>query len=186
MKIYTKTGDDGSTSLFSGGRVPKNHLRVEAYGTIDELNSIIGIARSAHPSKKTDEMLEQIQTQLFHLGADLATPRDTKSDWVVRIEEQAILWLENSIDEMTQQLPELKNFILPGGCAAAAHLHLARTVCRRAERLVVTLTAQEDLGELVLKYLNRLSDWLFTLARYENMRQGVKEEKWSVSSSDDK
>lgn len=180
MKIYTKTGDDGTTALFSGGRVTKDHLRVEAYGTVDELNSVIGIARAHSPSRKTDILLEHIQKQLFHLGADLATPLDAKADWIIRITDADIEWLEQSIDEMTSDLSELKNFILPGGSLVGAHLHLARTIARRAERWAVRLSAQEAIGEQVIRYLNRLSDWLFTLARWENRRVGVKEEKWVV------
>jgi cob(I)alamin adenosyltransferase len=181
MKIYTKTGDDGTTSLFSGGRVSKTHLRVEAYGTVDELNSIVGVARAQQPQTQTDTWLAQIQRQLLHLGADLATPLDAKakSDWVVRMDADTVLWLENLIDEMTAQLPELKHFILPGGSPAAAQLHVARTVCRRAERIVVALQEQEAVGEQVLNYLNRLSDFLFTLARWENMQAGRQEDVWT-------
>jgi cob(I)alamin adenosyltransferase len=182
MKIYTKTGDDGTTSLFSGGRVSKAHLRVEAYGTIDELNSVLGAARAYNLSGKTMEWLEKVQTQLFHLGADLATPLDAKADWVVRMDAETIEWLETTIDHMAADLTPLKNFILPGGTPAAAHIHIARTICRRAERLAVTLAEQEAIGEHVLKYLNRLSDWLFTLARWENQQAGIPEEKWSVRS----
>lgn len=180
MKIYTKTGDTGTTSLFSGGRVPKTHLRVEAYGTVDELNSHLGVARAHQPSTQTDLWLERVQNQLFHLGADLATPLDAKAEWVVRMDNATITWLETSIDQMTAELPALKNFILPGGTLAAAQLHIARTVCRRAERLVVDLQAQEPLGDYALPYLNRLSDWLFTLARWENQHMGILEEKWTA------
>lgn len=180
MKIYTKTGDDGTTSLFSGGRVHKTHLRVEAYGTVDELNSIIGVARSHQPSKKTDENLENIQNKLFHLGADLATPLDAKADWVVRMDADSVSWLETSIDAMTADLPALKQFILPGGTLASAQLQVARTVCRRAERVALALSADEPIGEHVIKYLNRLSDWLFTIARWENLQAGITEDQWSV------
>jgi cob(I)alamin adenosyltransferase len=180
MKIYTKTGDDGTTSLFSGGRVSKTHLRVEAYGTVDELNSIIGVARAYQPHTRTDAWLAQVQTQLLNMGADLATPLDSKADWVIRIDADTVTWLEQSIDEMTAELPELKNFILPGGSLAAANLHVARTVCRRAERIVVQLQDHEPLGDHVLNYLNRLSDFLFTLARWENMQAGIPEDKWST------
>lgn len=180
MKIYTKTGDDGTTSLFSGGRVPKTHLRVEAYGTVDELNSLLGLARAHQPHSQTDSWLMQVQNQLLHLGADLATPLDAKAEWVVRIDATMIAWLEATIDRMTAELPDLKQFILPGGAPAAAALHVARTICRRAERLVVALQEQETLGDYVLVYLNRLSDFLFTLARWENMQAGESEEKWSV------
>lgn len=185
MKIYTKTGDNGTTSLFSGGRVSKTHLRVEAYGTVDELNSVIGVARALQPSAQTAEWLERVQNQLFHLGADLATPLDSKSDWVVRMKAETVAWLEGSIDQMTGQLPELTQFILPGGSPAAAQLHVARTVCRRAERLTVALAEHEALGDHVLTYLNRLSDWLFTLARWENLQAGISESTWSVRQSDD-
>jgi len=180
MKIYTKTGDSGTTSLFSGGRVPKTHLRVEAYGTVDELNSILGVARAQKPHAQTDAWLAQVQRQLFHLGADLATPLNAQSDWVVRMDMGTVQWLETTIDEMTAQLPELKHFILPGGSLAAAQIHVARTVCRRAERIVVALQEQEAIGEQVLNYLNRLSDFLFTLARWENMQAGIPEDEWSV------
>ncbi len=180
MKIYTKTGDDGTTSLFSGGRVRKTHLRVEAYGTVDELNSVIGVARAHHPHARTDAWLNRVQRQLFNLGADLATPLDASADWLVRMDGDTVAWLEQAIDEMTAELPELKNFILPGGSLAAAQIHVARTVCRRAERIVVELLEHEPLGDNVLLYLNRLSDFLFTLARYENMQAGIPEDKWSM------
>ncbi|MDX1994651.1 MAG: cob(I)yrinic acid a,c-diamide adenosyltransferase [bacterium] len=180
MKIYTRTGDDGTTSLFSGGRVAKTDLRVEAYGTVDELNSVLGIARALHPTLQTGIWLAEIQTQLFHLGADLATPLDAASTSVVRIQPDNITWLEDQIDRMTAELPELKNFISPGGTPVAAHLHLARTVCRRAERCALALREHDALNERVLPYLNRLSDFLFTLARWENWQMGVVEEKWAV------
>lgn len=181
MKIYTKTGDDGTTSLFSGGRVPKTHLRVEAYGTVDELNSILGAARAGRPSAQTDEWLAQVQRQLFHLGADLATPLDARSDWVVRMDTAAVEWLEARIDDMTAALPPLANFILPGGSPAAAQIHIARTVCRRAERVVVALQSYEEVGQAVLVYLNRLGDFLFTLARWENAQAGVPDATWTAS-----
>lgn len=180
MKIYTRSGDDGSTSLFSGGRVSKTHLRVESYGTVDELNSVLGLARALKPSDATMDKLERVQNHLFHLGADLATPMDAKSEWVVRMDEEKVAWLEATIDQMTADLPPLAAFILPGGTPAAAQLHVARTVCRRAERLVVALAYQEEVGELVIQYLNRLSDWLFTLARWENHQAGIAEAKWTV------
>jgi cob(I)alamin adenosyltransferase len=180
MKIYTKTGDDGTTSLFSGGRVKKDHLRVEAYGTVDELNSVIGVARAHQPHAQTDAWLDRVQNQLFHMGADLATPLDAKAEWVVRVDGEMVAWLEATIDTMTEQLPELKYFVLPGGTLAAAQLHVARTVCRRAERLVVALKEQEAVGDFVLVYLNRLSDFLFTLARWENRQAGSAEEQWRV------
>lgn len=178
MKIYTKTGDDGTTGLFAGGRVPKTHPRVETYGTVDELNSLIGVARAA--GAKQSDWLKRVQNDLFHLGSDLATPLDAKADWVVRTPDEAIAWLEERIDEMTAKLPPLKNFILPGGCLPAAHLHVARTVCRRAERHAVALATTDDITDNAMVYLNRLSDFLFTLARYENMLAEETEEAWVV------
>lgn len=180
MKIYTRTGDSGTTSLFSGGRVRKDHLRVEAYGTIDELNSVIGTARAFKPTQSLDAWLEVAQNHLFHLGADLATPLDARSDWVVRISASHVTWLEASIDEMDEHLAPLRHFILPGGAPAAAQLHIARTVCRRAERVAVALAEAEPLNEHILPYINRLSDWLFTAARYENAKQGIDETRWSL------
>jgi cob(I)alamin adenosyltransferase len=180
MKIYTRTGDDGSTGLFSGGRVSKADLRVEAYGTVDELNAVLGMARALTPHDETSAWLETVQRQLFHLGADLATPLDAKAEWVVRVEDSAVTWLEERIDAMMDDLPELKHFILPGGIASAAQIHIARTVCRRAERLAVALNDIEPLSEHALRYMNRLSDWLFTLARWENYQSGEPEAKWSV------
>jgi cob(I)alamin adenosyltransferase len=180
MKIYTKTGDDGTTALFSGGRVAKTHPRVEAYGTVDELNSVLGMVRALKPSQQADSWLEHVQNQLFYLGADLATPHDAKSAHVVRMDEAAIQWLEATIDTMSAQIPPLTRFILPGGTPSAAQLHIARTICRRAERCAVSLQGDEPIGDLPVHYLNRLSDWLFTLARWENHQQGIKEDEWSV------
>ncbi len=182
MKIYTKTGDKGETSLFGGGRVPKNHARVEAYGAIDELNAALGVALSAGPPEPIDQWLREVQGHLFHLGSDLATPLDSKSDWVARIEQDQVNWLEDSIDRMTAQLEPLRNFILPGGTPVAAQLHLARTICRRAERQIVALQETSETNALAVIYINRLSDWLFTLARYENAKAGESEQKWSLRS----
>jgi cob(I)alamin adenosyltransferase len=178
MKIYTKTGDDGTTGLFSGGRVRKSHLRVETYGTVDELNSYLGLVLSYRPTMPTGNELMTVQEHLFRLGADLATPLAAKADWLIRITPEEVAWLEYRIDQMTEHLEPLKNFILPGGTRIAAHLHVARTVCRRAERLVVALTEHEPVNEHVLTYLNRLSDWLFTAARYENKQAEEEESKW--------
>lgn len=180
MKIYTRTGDDGSTALFSGGRVAKYDLRVESYGTVDELNSALGLARALQPLPGTDERLHTVQRQLFHLGADLATPLDAVAGFLVRITPQETTWLEEQIDAMTADLPPLKAFILPGGVLAAAQIHMARTVCRRAERLTAALAEHERLNAQALPYLNRLSDFLFTLARWENYQSGAPEEKWTV------
>jgi cob(I)alamin adenosyltransferase len=180
MKIYTRTGDDGTTGLFAGGRVKKTHLRVEAYGTVDELNSVLGLARALKPAEAVDTDLERVQNVLFNLGADLATPLKADAAWVVRIVPEQIVWLESSIDSMTAVLPALKNFILPGGTPAAAQIHVGRTICRRAERLAVALSEDGSINAQALVYLNRLSDWLFTLARYENHLSGADETVWRV------
>lgn len=168
-KIYTRGGDKGQTSLVDGARVPKHASRVEAFGTIDEANAIIGIAR-LHTSGEADVMLERIQNDLFDLGADLATPGDdfTPSEMVLRIVEPQVTRLEDEIDIMNADLSPLTSFILPGGSAASAQLHLARTVVRRAERLVTSLMEEEAVNPAALKYTNRLSDHLFVLARLLN------------------
>ncbi|MCX7735683.1 MAG: cob(I)yrinic acid a,c-diamide adenosyltransferase [Candidatus Kapabacteria bacterium] len=177
MKIYTKTGDDGTTGLFSGKRVSKSDLRVETYGTVDELNSIIGIILTYDLPKSTYTHLTILSNLLFIMGSDLATPADAnivkyKLD---RIEEKHIEWLEKLIDKYSEDLPELKNFILPGGTRVAALCHLARTVCRRAERLAVALKKNEPISNNVVVFLNRLSDFLFTTARYINHLSGIKD-----------
>ncbi len=179
MKIYIKTGDKGTTGLFSGERVSKASLRVDTYGTADELNSIIGIALSHDIDKNFREDLMKINKMLFRLGSDLATPPDAGTQFkVLRIEEKDISWLEKKIDEYTGRMPELKNFILPGGSLPAAFLHQARTVCRRAERMSVRLAETENTGELPVVFLNRLSDYLFTAARYANHLAGIEDIKW--------
>jgi cob(I)alamin adenosyltransferase len=178
MKIYTRTGDDGTTSLFSGGRVGKNHLRVETYGTVDELNSLLGLVRAYALPEKVSQWLERIQNELFVVGADLATPMDSNPSWLVRLEEGPITLLEENIDWMEAHMEQPKAFILPGGTIPAATLHVARTVCRRAERLCVALVEHEPINPPVLRYLNRLSDFLFVLARYVNHVAGEPETKW--------
>ncbi len=180
MKIYTKKGDTGNTSLFGGQTVPKSSTRIDAYGTVDELNSVLGIVRSLKPDSIIDQWLNVIQHQLFVLGADLATPysRETRID---RISEDEISYLEKLIDKMDEELPALKNFILPGGTQAAAQLHLARTVCRRAERITVSCLEDDYVSEMTIKYLNRLSDFLFMLGRYENFKSGTKDIPWIPS-----
>lgn len=178
MKIYTKTGDKGDTSLFGGQRVPKDALRIEAYGTVDELNSVLGIVRADNGDEAIDAMLSRIQVELFELGADLATPRSASPKQIKRVEPKSSHHLEKSIDQLELQLKPLKAFILPGGSPVAAKLHLARTVCRRAERTVVRLSRNEDIGDAVIVYLNRLSDLLFVLARYANYVANVPETKW--------
>ncbi len=182
MKIYTRTGDKGETSLFSGGRVRKDHLRVETYGTVDELNSILGLVRAESLPEIAQQRLERVQNELFIIGADLATPMDHSPAWLKRLEESTIESLEIEIDQMAAELPPLKNFILPGGTRAAATVQVARTVCRRAERLTVSLAADEAINLAVITYLNRLSDWLFTLARWINLQADEPETRWTARS----
>jgi cob(I)alamin adenosyltransferase len=184
VKIYTKTGDEGQTSLFAGGRVDKDHLRLHAYGTIDELNSVLGMARSQPIDATLSEMLATVQMALFHVGADLATPLDADAQWVVRVDEAMITRLEQEIDTLDAELPELKNFIVPGGTGAAATLHFARTVCRRAERWITALAKETALNPLVQRYVNRLSDWLFVMARAANARAGVDDIPWQSPRQD--
>jgi cob(I)alamin adenosyltransferase len=179
LKIYTKTGDGGATSLFGGARVKKDSLRIASYGSVDELNSVLGICRTCRLPKKADAILDAIQNDLFVLGADLATPQGNRSKNVLRIEAPSVTGLERHIDELEESLPQLKSFILPGGSEAGATLHFARTVCRRAEREVVALAGEESIGVVPIVYLNRLSDLLFVLARWCNVKAGKKEVKWT-------
>lgn len=178
MKIYTKKGDTGETSLFGGTRVLKSSVRIEAYGTVDELNSVVGLAASYALSPKGTLWIKNVQEFLFILGADLATPPSSDTR-INRIGEEEIEALEQAIDEMQEELTPLKNFILPGGAQSGATLHLARTVCRRAERAAVACSRQEKVSDNVIKFLNRLSDFLFVLARYENKYSGISEETWN-------
>jgi cob(I)alamin adenosyltransferase len=180
MKIYTKTGDAGETSLFAGGRVSKNHLRLHTYGTVDELNSVLGLARALGLDSELDSKIGRIQSELFHVGADLATPLDAEAAWVVRVQTDMVQHLEAEIDKLEIELEPLKNFILPGGTPAAASLHQARTVCRRAERWLVALAEQTEINPAALQYLNRLSDWLFVMARAVNHRAGVSDVIWQT------
>jgi len=181
MKIYTKTGDDGSTGLFNGVRVSKADLRVEAYGTVDELNSIIGLAVAFDMPERLKPIFTDISHTLFNLGSDLATPLNPKPKFEVpRITGEKIQVLENAIDEYDLELEPLRNFILPGGSRCSAFLHQARTVCRRAERRCVELSMTEDLGLFVVKYLNRLSDFLFAASRMANHLAGVQDVKWKA------
>ncbi|MEX1119771.1 MAG: cob(I)yrinic acid a,c-diamide adenosyltransferase [Terrimicrobiaceae bacterium] len=172
MKIYTRGGDAGTTSLFNGERVAKSHPRVMAYGSIDELNSHLGLARSFAPALPVDQILERLQRLLFTVGADLATPQGGRE--VTRISDQDVAGLEQEIDHVQEHLPPLKSFILPGGTQAAAAIHLARCVCRKAEREALQLSVGE-VGQPVLILLNRLSDYLFVLARFENHLASVEE-----------
>jgi cob(I)alamin adenosyltransferase len=181
MKIYTKTGDAGDTGLFGGGRVPKNHARVEAYGDVDELNACLGVAISAGSLPDLDATLSAIQHDLFAIGALLATPdRDKMRGHLekARIDDARVAELERAIDTGDTELEPLRAFIMPGGSPKGAALHVARTVCRRAERRVVGLPADMEIPAVVVVYLNRLSDLLFTLARVANRRAGIDEAKW--------
>jgi cob(I)alamin adenosyltransferase len=178
MKIYTRTGDKGETSLYGGQRMPKDAFRIEAYGTIDELNSVLGVARAGNTQPDIDRLLDRVQNTLFVMGADLATPRSTGRNDVRRISRSDAELLEHDIDALENQLQPLQNFILPGGSPTAAQLHFARTVCRRAERRVVHLSHTEDIGDDAVVYLNRLSDFLFVLARFANRTATVPEHSW--------
>jgi cob(I)alamin adenosyltransferase len=181
MKIYTKTGDTGDTGLFGGGRVPKDDPRVVAYGDVDELNAVIGMARAVEQMTRIDEVLVPVQRDLFAIGALLATPdREKMAQHLekARIDRERIAQLEQAIDDAESELEPLRAFIMPGGTPKAAALHVARTVCRRAERHVVRLQHTVELPELTVIYLNRLSDLLFTLARLANKRSGAGEVTW--------
>ena len=181
VKIYTKTGDGGDTGLFGGGRVPKDDARVEAYGDVDELNAVLGMARAVELMPRIDEVLVPLQRDLFAIGALLATPdRDKMAQHLekARIDEHRIAELEQSIDDAESELEPLRAFVLPGGTPKAAALHVARTVCRRAERRIVRLQHDVELPRLVVIYMNRLSDLLFTLARLANKRAGAGEVTW--------
>jgi cob(I)alamin adenosyltransferase len=181
MKIYTKTGDAGDTGLFGGGRVGKDHPRVEAYGDVDELNAMLGLVRAMEPMPRIDEVIVPIQRDLFAIGALLATPDREKmkaSLEKARIDDARIRELEGAIDQCEAELEPLRSFIVPGGTAKAASLHVARTVCRRAERRVVALQHTEELPPVVVVFLNRVSDLLFMLARVANRRAGAGEVSW--------
>lgn len=178
-KVYTRTGDDGTTGLGSGERVPKDSLRIEAYGDVDELNSCLGAALACGLDARLDEAFSSVQNELLHLGADLCVPEQAKeSHRGPTIEARHVEALEALMDELSKDLEPLENFILPGGSTGAAALHLARVVCRRAERRVVTLARQEPVGPFVVTYLNRLSDALFVAARYENKQKGSADIVW--------
>ncbi len=179
-KIYTRQGDKGLTRLSGGQQVSKNSLRVSAYGTVDELNSTIGVAVAFGLCERLTSILPEIQNELFHLGSDLSFLEEDKAKYPIpHIEARHITRLEAIIDEMTAVTGPLQNFILPGGSTGAALLHVARTVCRRAERDVITVAEVEPVGSYVVQYLNRLSDALFVMARYENHERGVPEPLWN-------
>lgn len=182
MKIYTRSGDDGTTGLFGGGRVRKDHLRVEAYGAVDEANAAIGLAHGIGVDTELDKLLAQVQRALFDVGADLATPADAPARAVLQpIEDRDVLALEEAIDRFEAELEPLRQFILPAGHMASAALQLARAVVRRAERTVVTLATVEPQSEPLQRYLNRVSDLLFVLARVVNARSGVSESRFHVA-----
>jgi cob(I)alamin adenosyltransferase len=178
-KIYTRTGDDGSTGLGGGQRVPKDSLRVQVYGTVDELNSQIGLALAVGLSDVLDGALKRVQNELFDLGSDLCFLEEDKAKYPLpQIEERHVVAFEEMIDEMQTVVGRLDNFILPGGSIGSAHLHVARTICRRAEREAIALAREEAIGVWVIPYLNRLSDALFVMARYENAMRAVPEPLW--------
>jgi cob(I)alamin adenosyltransferase len=177
FKIYTKTGDLGDTGLFGGRRLSKSHLRIEAYGTVDELNSHLGLVRDQQTDAATRNLLHSIQSQLFSIGSILASDPDKELP-VPELTEDQVEALEIAMDKMDLELPELKNFILPGGHPHVSQCHITRCVCRRAERLVVALAAQEGVPTIVIKFLTRLSDYLFLLARWTAKNLGVQEVIW--------
>jgi len=178
MKIYTKTGDKGFTSLIGGTRVPKHHLRIESYGTVDELNSYIGLIRDQDVAEHHKGVLKHIQDRLFTIGATLAADPEKSKMIIPDLDLADIELLEQEMDAMDEELPQLKHFILPGGNNAISFCHIARCVCRRAERIVVHLAEESTVDEKVTVYLNRLSDYLFTLARKIGSEHNVPENKW--------
>ena len=190
MKIYTKTGDDGTTALFGGSRVKKSNLRIDSYGTVDELNAYIGLIKDQEISEAIQETLLKVQNDLFTLGAMLATPpeKETLKNGkerlnIPKVDGSSILFLENEIDKLEQELPQMTHFILPGGHPSVSFCHVARCVCRRAERLCVELNDQEPIENDILKYINRLSDFLFVLARKLSKDLLVAEIKWIPSKN---
>lgn len=179
MKIYTGFGDEGNTALFGGQVVRKNHTRVEIYGTLDELNSVIGLMRCKNSDAEVDDLLNRIQNEIFFVSAELATPEEKMLNrFMDRIDENHIHGIEQHIDYFSENLDPLKQFILPGGSEAAAFAHLARTVCRRAERKLVALSEDSGVRKELLIYVNRLSDLFFVLARYQNKLAGQPDVKW--------
>jgi len=180
FRVYTKTGDKGSTGLIGGTRVPKDHIRIEAYGTVDELNSLLGVVTDQLQDPEINEWILEIQDRLFTVGSSLATDpgKDTRMK-LPDLHDTDVTWLEQHIDKMEEVLPPMRSFILPGGHLAASQAHVARCVCRRAERLCVHMqTREEFVAPVVLQYLNRLSDFLFVLARFIVHRKGAKEIPW--------
>lgn len=180
LKIYTKTGDAGNTSLIGGTKIPKSHIRIDSYGNVDELNSYIGLVGDYLPQSNLKQVLKAVQDRLFTIGSSLACdPNKETGMHLPDLKEEDIEMLEKEIDRMNEELPPMKHFILPGGHVAVSTIHIARCVCRRAERGVVALLQDEQFVELlVIKYLNRLSDYLFVLGRYVGQQLGVEELKW--------
>ncbi len=178
MKIYTKTGDKGQTSLIGGTRVPKHHIRIEAYGTVDELNSFIGLIRDQDIKEHYKEILIEIQDRLFTIGSLLASDPVKSKMKVPQISEEDVILLEKEIDTMNEELPEMRSFVLPGGHSTVSYCHLARCVCRRAERNTIKLAELDKVDEIIVKYLNRLSDYLFVLSRKLSKDLGAKETPW--------
>lgn len=179
MKIYTKTGDKGQTSLLGGKRLPKNHVRIDAYGNVDELNAFIGLLRDYTVHPHTQSVLLHIQDRLFTLGSILAAAGDENKFKIPQIHETDIELLEKEIDAMNEKLEPLRTFILPGGSQSASVAHICRTVCRRAERRCVDLAGEEEIPELIVKYLNRLSDYFFVLSRFLNKIAGGNDIPWT-------
>ena len=177
MKIYTRTGDDGTTGLYGGARTRKDDPRVEAYGTVDETNAAIGLARAAGLPREIERVLLTTQSTLFDVGAVLATPAEKQAS-VPTVDDADVLFLERAIDELEAHLPALKTFVLPGGSEGAARLHVARTVCRRAERLVITMSDHVPVDPAIVRWLNRLSDLLFVQARFANAVAKVADVPW--------
>lgn len=178
MKIYTKTGDNGSTGLLGGTRVSKGHIRIDSYGTVDELNSYLGLLKDQEVAREKISELIQIQNTLFVMGSSLASDPEKSQVKIPELTEESIQALEESIDAMDNELPTMRNFVLPGGHQSISFCHVARCVCRRAERLVTLLSESEQVDNLVLKYLNRLSDYLFVLSRWMTLKLKVEEVPW--------
>ncbi|WP_018627830.1 cob(I)yrinic acid a,c-diamide adenosyltransferase [Niabella aurantiaca] len=184
FRIYTKTGDKGKTALIGGTRVSKAHLRIEAYGNVDELNSCIGLCGDMQANPAAASLLQEIQDRLFTIGAVLAQDPDKQTKMQLPdLRPEDIGFLETAIDRMTAELPEMKSFILPGGSVAISSLHIARCVCRRAERSCVRLQEEEPVDAIVIQYLNRLSDYLFILARYTGFLAGIADRPWRPRNS---
>lgn len=177
-KIYTKTGDKGQTSLIGGTRLPKHHIRIEAYGTVDELNSFIGLVRDSIIEKELFDLLIEIQDRLFTIGSLLAADPEKNKMQLPQLHEDDVVALEKAIDKMNESLPEMKSFVLPGGHPTVSYCHIARCVCRRAERAVLKLSENEKVDELIYKYLNRLSDYLFVLSRKLTRELNANEIPW--------